>query len=44
MSRLRYGLAAALLFLILFEATNTLTNVEDLLWWTKKVADRVRGA
>jgi membrane-associated phospholipid phosphatase len=42
---LRYhGLSAALLFLALFEATNTLTNVEDLLWWTKEVADRVRGA
>ena len=42
---LRYqGLAAALLCLILFEATNTLTNVEDLLWWTKEGADRVRGA
>lgn len=42
---LRYhGLAAALLFLVLFEATNTLTNVEDLLWSTKEMVDRVRGA
>jgi undecaprenyl-diphosphatase len=42
---LRYhGLAAALLFLILFEATNTLANVEDLLWSTKEMVDRVRGA
>ncbi len=37
------GLAAALLFLILFEAANTLANVEDLLWSTKEMADRVRG-
>lgn len=42
---IRYqGLSSALLFLLLFEATSTLTNVEDLLWWTKEVFDRVMGA
>jgi len=42
---LRYqGLAAAVLFLVLFEATNTLTNVEGLLWSAKEMVDRVRGA